>query len=186
MTCIVGIEYEGTVWIGGDSAASSDVDIQRRSGGKVFFNGPFLIGYTSSFRMGNLLQYSFRPPKHESNTTDLKFLNTVFADSVRDLFRSNGYLHEDDNGSDEGGSFLIGYDGHLYGMDMDFAIYQPLLGYTSIGTGDNPALGALFATRHDRNQKHRVLEALRAATEFCTTVRPPFTVLVQEGRSHAR
>jgi len=57
MTCIVGIAQEGKVWIGADSAAVSGQDIRATALRKVFRRGQFLIGYTSSFRMGQLPQF---------------------------------------------------------------------------------------------------------------------------------
>jgi len=177
MTCIVGIEHEGVVWIGGDSAAVAGNDIQRYAGGKVFFNGPFLFGFTSSFRMGNLLRYALKVPDKSPSQDALEFLNTAFVDHLRRLFREHGFLHKDEDEVDEGGAFLIGYENRLYGMEDDFQVFKPLLGYTAMGCGDNVALGALFATRHQKNQRHRALEALKASAEFCTGVRAPFTIL---------
>ena len=62
MTCIVGLIDGNRVWMGGDSAGVSGLDITVRSDPKVFRNGDFLIGFTSSFRMGQLLAFRLRPP----------------------------------------------------------------------------------------------------------------------------
>jgi len=83
----------------------------------------------------------------------------------------------DDDGTELTASFLLGYRGSLYGIDCDFNVYQPAKGYQAIGCGDNPALGALYATRKVKDPRRRVLEALHASAEFCSAVRPPFTVL---------
>ena len=53
MTCIVGLIDGRRVWMGGDSAGVSGLDITVRADAKVFRNGDFLIGFTSSFRMGH-------------------------------------------------------------------------------------------------------------------------------------
>ena len=56
MTCIAGLIEDGNIWIGGDSAAVTHYRMMKRADTKVFINGPFLIGFTSSYRMGQILQ----------------------------------------------------------------------------------------------------------------------------------
>lgn len=53
MTCIVGIinKAKGNVLIAGDSAAVSGIDIQIEKQPKVFKNGEFIFGCTSSFQL---------------------------------------------------------------------------------------------------------------------------------------
>lgn len=67
MTCIVGLVDQGNVWIGGDSAGVGGYDLMLRADQKVFRNGDFLMGFTSSFRMGQLLRYKLSPPKLHSD-----------------------------------------------------------------------------------------------------------------------
>ena len=62
MTCIVGLVHEGVVYIGGDSAGVAGLSLTVRADEKVFQNGEFLMGFTTSFRMGQLLRYSLKPP----------------------------------------------------------------------------------------------------------------------------
>ena len=65
MTCIVGMvdKLAKNVIIGGDSAESTNVNIFIRKDAKIFQNGNFIIGCTSSFRMIQLLRFTFKPPK---------------------------------------------------------------------------------------------------------------------------
>ena len=58
MTCIIGLEHEGSVFIGADSAVGTYYTIQRVRTPKVFQRSQFLIGSSGSVRMGQLLQYS--------------------------------------------------------------------------------------------------------------------------------
>jgi hypothetical protein len=53
MTCIVGLVDGGRVWLGGDSAGVSGWDLTVRADRKVFRNGPYVMGFTTSFRMAN-------------------------------------------------------------------------------------------------------------------------------------
>ena len=59
MTCIVGLVDNGKIYMGGDSAGVSNLDIRIRADQKVFKTGEFIMGFTSSFRMGDLLKYDF-------------------------------------------------------------------------------------------------------------------------------
>jgi len=63
MTCIVGIQHDGRVYIGGDSAGVAGYSITSRADAKVFTVGPYVMGFTSSFRMGQLLRYGLKAPK---------------------------------------------------------------------------------------------------------------------------
>ena len=65
MTCIVGYLDKKTkkVTIGGDSAGVAGLDITIRKDEKVFKVDNFIIGCTSSFRMIQLLRFSFKPPE---------------------------------------------------------------------------------------------------------------------------
>ena len=62
MTCIAAITEKGKVYMGGDSAGVSGYDITIRADEKVFKNGQCVFGFTSSFRMGQLLCYKFKVP----------------------------------------------------------------------------------------------------------------------------
>jgi 20S proteasome alpha/beta subunit len=55
MTCIVGIVHEGKVYLGADSAGSTNDFIATRKEPKAFKINNFGFAYTSSFRMGDLL-----------------------------------------------------------------------------------------------------------------------------------
>jgi ATP-dependent protease HslVU (ClpYQ) peptidase subunit len=174
MTCIVGLEHEGQVWLGGDSAAVADTDISIPIEPKVFRNGPYVIGFSTSFRMGQILQYQFRPPNPaKSRIKDLtRFMITQFIEAVREAFKDKNFKDEDG----DGGQFLVGYRNKLFIVDSDFHICRPAFGFHAIGCGDNPALGALFVSQ-ERTPMDRVMGALKASAAFCTTVRGPFTVI---------
>ena len=63
MTCIVGCIHNGKVFLAGDQLGSNGYYKENHEKlTKVFKVGEFLIGYTTSFRMGQILQYSWTPP----------------------------------------------------------------------------------------------------------------------------
>lgn len=166
----------GTVVIGGDSAATSDIDICQRVDRKVFKNNGFVIGGTTSFRMIQLLQYKFKPPKIDK--TDLhEYMCTTFIDAIRKCFSKNGFDMKYKNGSDKGGIFLVAYQNRLFRIDEDFQVGELILPYTSAGCGERYANGALYAIEEQSfkmTTKEKVLCALRCATKLTNGVLSPY------------
>jgi ATP-dependent protease HslVU (ClpYQ) peptidase subunit len=174
VTCIVGIQNNGEVYIGGDSAGVAGMDISVRSDEKVFRTGPFIMGFTTSFRMGQLLRYAFEPPEPPERDLD-RFMVTTFMDAVRDCMRDGGYMRISES-QEEGGTFLVGVHGTLYAVHGDFQIGRTRDGYDSVGCGDSYALGSLYATK-GADAKIRVRTALQAAAHHSAGVSAPFTIL---------
>lgn len=179
MTCIVGLEQNGHVYLGGDSAAVEYQDIQVTTAPKIFRNGKFIIGFTTSFRMGQLLQYSFKPPRHPKNKSDIEYLSTAFTEAVKSIFSKYGFLSVKE-GVDNGGQFIFGYNGHIYYFDDDFHIGKPYNQFTACGSGRQIALGSLYSTKHLKDPIKRLELALNAAAEFNICVRAPFHYLSTE------
>lgn len=176
MTCIVGVEHGGQVFIGGDSAACDGYDRSIQAAGKVFKNGPLVIGYTSSFRMGQLLEYELKPPTHERGLGDLAYLVTMLVPALRKCFSDGGYLHKS-NEQESGGKFLLGYRGKLYFVEENFHVMRSASGYNACGCGAAFAFGSLHTTRDVKNPKARVLTALKAAAHCSAGVSAPFHVV---------
>jgi len=175
VTCIVGIAEGGNVWIGGDSAGVAGYALTRRKDVKVFRNGPFIMGFTSSFRMGQLLAHAFNPPKRHADADVYAFMVTDFIDAVRECLKKGGYA-ETHNSVEQGGAFLVGYEGRLFQVEEDYQVGESLHGYDACGCGDRYALGALHATVGG-DPAVRVKMALEAAEEFSAGVCGPFNVL---------
>lgn len=177
MTCVVGIEYEGGVILGADSAGTAGWSQTIRADEKVFTNGPYIMGFTSSFRMGQLLRYKLDPPR--PTATDRKdldrFIATTFIDSVRETLKAGGYAKVDNN-QEKGGSFLVGVAGRLYMVDGDFQMGRSICGFDAVGCGDDIALGSLHTTaRYAIPPRERVELALEAAAALSAGVAGPFT-----------
>jgi hypothetical protein len=176
MTCIVGVQEGGHVYIGGDSAGVSTLDIVVRADEKVFVNGPFIMGFTTSFRMGQLFRYAFKPPKRPKGASDMQYMTTTFIDAVRKCYDTKGFLTKRNN-VDEGGEFLVGYRGKLYDIESDFQVGVQVLPYYAVGCGAKYALGALSVLPESLTPETRITRALGAAVLFSGGVRPPFVVL---------
>jgi len=186
MTCIVALINENKVFLGGDAAASDDKSglIFQRTDPKVFKVGQFGIGFVDSFRMGQILQYSWTPPiyKPTSGYRNLdKFLRTRFVESVKEAFKENGYGNQNPGteDGDEGGIFIITVQGagRIFTMDSDFHIGEADVQYMAEGAGQELALGSLYSIAQIKTPRKRVRMALEAATKFNMSVRPPFTII---------
>lgn len=178
MTCIVGLEHDGRVSIGGDSAGvDGGLGIRIRVDEKVFINRQMIFGFTDSFRMGQLLRYSLSIPEQlPSCTDDFKFMCTSFIDAVRTCLKNGGYARVKD-GEDHGGTFLVGYRGKLYEVADDFQVGRSAQAFEACGCGVDFAMGAMFANGPGMPPEDRIKKALEAAAEFSAGVAPPFHVL---------
>lgn len=179
MTCIVGLVDKGDVYIGGDSAGVAGLSLSIRADEKVFGNGPFIMGFTSSFRMGQLLRYKFSPPAQTVHQDDMEYMVTSFIDACRTCFSQNGFGDKD---ATVGGSFLVGYKGSLYTVEGDYQVGKLHAPFDSVGCGSDLALGALYATEGQPPEK-RINLALQAASTFSAGVAPPFVILRLENEN---
>lgn len=181
MTCIVGLVADGRVLIGGDSAGSDGWAVRVRADSKVFRVGPYVLGFTTSFRMGQLLRYQLTVNPPDSWDVD-RFMSTTFVDAVRKTLREGGWLKTDD-GREQGGTFLVAAGDRLYTINSDLQIGLDDAGYAAVGSGYLVALGSLHTTqRHTTGltAEEKVVAALDAAADIASGVRGPFTVLSTE------
>ncbi len=180
MTCIVGIETPSGVIVGGDSAGVAGYDLSVRADEKVFSRigggAKWVFGFTSSFRMGQLIRYSLRLPQVPKRAGDLdKFMVTKFIDALRKGYSDGGWLRTDDD-VESGGTFLVGVRGRLFNIAGDFQVGKTACGYDAVGCGDAYAKGVLYATPRMAPEK-RVRLALESAEQFSAGVRAPFHII---------
>ena len=172
MTVIVGLAHKGRVHLGGDSAGVSGYQLAIRRDPKVFTNGPYVLGFTSSFRMGQLLHHAFQAP-HPTGDLD-HFMVTTFVDALRTCLKDGGWARKD-NEQEEAGTFLVGIAGTLFRIDSDYQVGQAIGGYDAVGCGDDLALGALHATAHlGMRPRLRLAAALAAAEHHSAGVAAPY------------
>lgn len=178
MTVIVGVKDKDRVLIGGDSAGVDDwYGLVIRSDPKVVQVRNMLIGFTSSFRMGQLLAHSLpglvQPEKDEDV---FGWMVGTFIDAVRNTLKSGGFAHRE-NEVERGGSFLVAFRGRLFEIGPDYQVGENADGVAAVGCGYMIALGALHASRAVEDPEQRVRMALEAAEHFSAVVRGPFRVM---------
>ncbi len=184
MTCIVGIEENGKVYMGGDSAATAGYDTTILDESKVFIipgdgqsclKGDFLIGCSGSSRAAQLLRHRLSPPI--SNTTDeYRYLVTSFIDSVRDCLKIGGHAEKKSEQESTEVDFLLGWRGKLWRICTDYQVHRRTIQFQATGSGYAYALGAMHVTT-GKPPRERIDLALRASEEFNAGVRGPFTVM---------
>lgn len=181
MTAIVGLVSAGRVLIGGDSAGVAGYSITVRRDAKVFASGPYVYGFTDSFRMGQLIRYAFQPPPPPDGDDLDRFLATTWVDQLRETLRKGGWSTVESQ-QEHGGTFLVGARGRLFRVGADFQVGEPADRYDAVGCGEELAIGALYATADsDMFAEDRALLALRAAEYHSAGVAGPF-VLAWEDR----
>lgn len=168
MSTVVGIVKDKTIWMGADSFATTENGDRRRIiCRKIFTNGPYLIGYIGSVRTGQVVKPEFfKAPKRVQD----------FPDELRKQFEEKGCLAVNSETQCVGheSNFLIGTaSGQLFEILVDFQMNE-IADFTAIGSGASYALGSLYTTSKVKDQKLRILTALKAAATYDTSTGPPF------------
>lgn len=174
MTCIAGLVHNGAVYLGGDSAGVAGSSLTRRADVKVFRNGDFVFGFTSSFRMGQLLHHAFAPPVPKAGEDLERFMSTRFVDAVRECLKKGGFAREV-NDRELGGTFLVGYKDRLFCIASDYQVGETLDQYDAVGAGEDIAKGALYVLHGaDIHPEDKLRIALEAAERWSGAVCAPF------------
>jgi ATP-dependent protease HslVU (ClpYQ) peptidase subunit len=173
MSCVVGLLKDGKLYMGSEGRATTDEGENRPIiATKMFWNGPYLLGFAGSVRTGQLLkpQY-FDPPDDISE----------FPDSMIELLGNKGSLAtSDDQLSMQNCNVLVGFENRLYEILSDFQLNEVYGDYLSIGSGASYALGSLYTSRRVKSAEKRVTLALQAACFFDTSCGPPFFIEIME------
>lgn len=180
MTCIVGVTTrDGGVVMGGDSAGVSNYHLTVRGDPKVFARGDVVIGYTTSFRMGQLLK----------DKTDDRVLSRArrpieIVDHVREVLRAGGWL-EKEKEREASGVFMVGWRGRILKFHADLQYGWRREWFDATGCGEPYALGYLRAMTEGWRSKPTVSKArdlvrrtLRCAEHFSAGVCGPFKIVV--------
>lgn len=180
MTAIVGLVHEGKVWLGADSAGSTNSMICARADAKVFRNGDAVFAGCGSFRALDLLRCSLVVPERLPSKSLDAYMRTDFIDAVRYCFKCGGFATVHD-GAESGATFLVGVEGCLFTVENDYQVGESMELWTAHGSGIEYALASLW-TMHRTEQlladpEARLRIALEAAANYNPFVRGPFTIL---------
>lgn len=180
MTCIAAMVKGEHVWMAGDLMGSNGFTKKVYPDSKVFVNGDFIIGYTSSFRMGQLLQYNWEQPPRLEGMTDREYIQLDVIESMRDCFNTFGYGIKDGL-EHSGGNFLLGYRGCIYEMQDNFSILKHD-DFAAVGSGQYHAEAALhLLTSNPLIEPAEALQtAIETAAQFTTSVSGECTIVTTD------
>jgi ATP-dependent protease HslVU (ClpYQ) peptidase subunit len=176
MTCIVGIADQGHVYMGGDSAGVAGLDLTVRTDPKVFVVDEYLLGFTTSFRMMQLIRFNANlpaPPKFHDEL--FGFMVKKFIEEVRKTLKNGGFAKKE-NEVEFGGCFLVGVNGRLFTIHDDYQVGEAMDRFAAVGCGAHYALGSL-ASSSGVAPLERVRSALEVAEHFSAGVSGPFAVM---------
>ena len=178
MTCIAAVADGKKVWMGADSVSGHAELIEIVKTPKLIKRGGVLIGFTWSWRMGQLLNYSLEVPARPSRVSVAKYMSTHLIDAIRQCFKDGGWGQKKDE-REIGGQFLLGYAGRVARVCSDFSVTEQRLRYSACGSGEEFALGVLHDRWHETGMSdppEAIRAALDAAEYHCPFVRRPFHI----------
>lgn len=173
MTCIVGIIDKDGITMAADSDSVAGNVVRPRADKKLFHIQPqygetMMVGFTSSYRMGQLLRF-WRPPSKGRSEVET-YMFTTFIDALRKHLKEGGWSKVENN-TEQGGTFLVAFHHQLFVVHNDFQIEMPGLPYAAVGSGEEVALGSLYSTQDGiLSTEARAVLAVEAASRFITTV----------------
>lgn len=164
MTIVAGIVDNGVVHMAADTI-SGDVNNWTtcdRIDPKLFISGRALVGFTTSYRMGQVLMYAdlFKGKR----TISHKWMVTEFVPAVQTAFADAG-IEKTEKGVRECGSFMVAMGDKLFVVYDNYQVAEPEPGYAAIGCGEMIALGALFATKAHNDPVDRLEVVIESAIE---------------------
>jgi hypothetical protein len=175
VTCIAGITNKKKVWLMGDSAGiDANYGKMIHSEDKVWVSDQYVLGFTTSFRMGQLLKAAQFPEPPSEDI--LPFMTGAFVDCARKALLNGGFA-QINKGQESGGVFIVGVKGHLFVIHSDYQV-QEVLEHAAIGSGKDLALGSLLTTETSKmTPDGRLRWALHSASTYNAGVGPPYKMV---------
>ena len=188
MTCIIGYidKEQDKIFIGADSAGVSSSSLSIRKDPKVFIRDGYIFGFTSSFRMGQLLMSKklvlpkFKKIEGEGEPDLFLFMIDEFIPIIRSFFKENGFSRIESN-EESGGVFLVGFKNKLFKIEGDFQICENLVCYDACGCGAELALGCISGIESLKQSfkisvEFIINKALEVSEQWNSAVRGPFLI----------
>lgn len=158
MTCIIAHTNGTTSFIAGDKLGSNGFTKAIQTEPKVFekefiklhedgltrTKEVMALGYTTSFRMGQLLTYNLVLPEQAPNETFPQYLVLKVIPLIRKMFKDE-WGSRDASQDVGGGQFIILHNHTIYEVQEDFAVLQPKTSITAVGSGTYHAIASMEA-----------------------------------------
>jgi len=143
MTVIVGLEYDGSVLMGGDIQGTGWNNKVIHTQPKVFKKNGVMFGFTSSYRFGQVLEHELPDPVVPEDPTQVyRWLITVLVPNIHAALKSAD--------ADKCGNALIGLKGQLWELQTDYSVLRSTRGFAAVGSGAEYAMGSVFTSLLDK------------------------------------
>lgn len=180
MTCIVACIEHGKAYIAGDKAGANGFTKNITVKPKLFKKDNIIFGYTTSFRMGQILEHELILPERSVNETLTHYVYTKLVKSIIKCFKDNGFGGKDDTIGDIGGNFIFIIENNIFEMQSDFSIIEHECNFCSVGSGTYHATAAMEVLMKYTKLKpqEKLKEAIRVASKFVTSVSEECDIIV--------
>lgn len=149
MTCVLALKFidetdKQVVLLAADKMGSNGSVKRIYTKPKIFKNGDFYIGYSTSFCMGQILQHVWTPPEQKIGQTDDDYLFNDVRASLHKMFEDNdfGFKKSESNGEPNRGTFIMVYKGRIFEVFSNMALLE-VDGFASVGCGSEIMQGAI-------------------------------------------
>lgn len=174
MTVVVGVRGKDGVVLAADTAGTAGYDQREREDGKTFVLSPLVaIGFTTSYRMGQILRYDLSLPKLPLGSDEYEWAVKDFVPAARAVLKSGGFAKVSE-GVERGGTFLLAVRNRLFAVEDDFQVAEDSVPWATCGSGGSIAAGHLAglvgAEREDSIDDGRIEGVAVAAVESARTL----------------
>ncbi|GCJ80999.1 hypothetical protein [Escherichia phage BF17] len=195
MTCIIAHTNGVSSFIAGDKLGSNGFTKTVQTEPKVFekefiklhddgltrTKEVMALGYTTSFRMGQLLNYNLNLPEQDASQTFSQYLVLKVIPIIRQMFKEE-WGARDASQDVGGGQFIILHNHTIYEVQEDFSVLQPKTRITAVGSGTYHAIAAMQAYIEVENESkkplhERIKSIFKIVSDNVTSVSEEFDVL---------
>lgn len=172
---VVLAETEGrSIIFAADSAGAKGDEIYTIGLPKVFALGPYLFGYTGSYRIGQILRHYVELPDPPEIHPE-RFLVREAVPILRQAVNDQGAALHGPGFLGEKTAILVAFHGRIWCIGTDLTVL-PETSYAAIGSGRLRAYGALHALNAAGVEpaRKRLELTLAATAEYTANVRPPW------------
>lgn len=179
MSTIVAIKTEDRIWVGADRQSTDGTEKRTLANGKISLKHvvvsdmsarrPVLVGLVGFQRSLTIMKYNLEPPRSPEGISPEEYLGEFFIPAWKACLKQNECIEEFEKSKmPKGDTLLIGYQGVLAMIGLDFALSVYNDGYDAIGSGYEYALGALrvFYEAGATNAEQSIERSLEVANHF--------------------
>jgi ATP-dependent protease HslVU (ClpYQ) peptidase subunit len=169
MTAIVGVEFNGKVYMAGDLQGTGGNNKIIHTQPKLFNKKGVLFGFTTSYRFGQILDHLLPDPVVPENPEEVyRWLITVLIPDIKKAMKDAEWT--------TGGSCLIGVKGQLWELQNDWSVLRSVSGYAAVGAGTeygNASMMTNLKIKPPKNGADVILilqNTMEVISQFCPSV----------------